>query len=337
MLNQNNDILNDLIGEQYTSISLGDNSRLIFVNIDDVYNREDNRPIDSDKVDEIAESIYIDGLGQPPLVRKVEGKEGYEVIAGQHRCAAYAILHNQHPNKTAYNKIPCIIKEIDDVTARRLMLATNVVNNQVSPEARKEYLLELVGSVREERAENPDKYAGKKTAAVVADMITESTGEKMSQATVERTIANRKAEETVGDIDAYLESASLTENWKEFVKENQYRDITSKDVLKLEKYSPEEQSKAYVALEQTFGEECINKKQIDAALSYIKQKRNENLTDSKIVNLDFTNRKIDDFYKIFNDLLLAKNTGWDISDVLDEISICVQKASNDALAKNGGA
>lgn len=181
------------------------------ISVEELHNREDNREINFDKVKEISESIKTDGLGQPILIRR-SPRGGFEVIAGQHRVEAFRLLSETDPEK--YSKIPAIEKIADDKTARRLMLATNVVNNALTPEDRRNALLELFSEAKELRKESKDEFKGKKTSAIVAEMLEEETGVKVSQATVERDLAKAKAKNTIIEDKKSFVKKNLSESWQ---------------------------------------------------------------------------------------------------------------------------
>ena len=77
----------------------------------------------AEKLDELVASIREKGIVQPILVRKAE--EGYELIAGERRFRAAQRLNLQ--------KMPVIIKEVDDVNAMELALIENIQREDLNP------------------------------------------------------------------------------------------------------------------------------------------------------------------------------------------------------------
>ena len=75
------------------------------------------------KLDELVASIREKGIVQPVLVRKAE--KGYELIAGERRFRAAQRLNLQ--------KMPVIIKEVDDVNAMELALIENIQREDLNP------------------------------------------------------------------------------------------------------------------------------------------------------------------------------------------------------------
>jgi len=108
--------------EAYNSVLLGtkinnDSEKIIEINID-LLDEIDNQPfrINQNKVEQYAESIKEIGLLEPIQVRaKNNGR--YEILAGRHRVRAHKLL--------GLNKIKSVIKNVDNDTARLILLKTN--------------------------------------------------------------------------------------------------------------------------------------------------------------------------------------------------------------------
>ena len=76
-----------------------------------------------EKLQELISSIREKGVVQPVLVRRVA--EGYELIAGERRLRAVKTL--------GIEKIPAIIKEVDDASAMELALIENIQREDLNP------------------------------------------------------------------------------------------------------------------------------------------------------------------------------------------------------------
>lgn len=76
-----------------------------------------------EKMEELASSIREKGVVQPILVRKIDS--GYEVIAGERRLRAVKSL--------GVEKIPAIVKEVDDANAIELALIENIQREDLNP------------------------------------------------------------------------------------------------------------------------------------------------------------------------------------------------------------
>lgn len=74
-------------------------------------------------LDELAQSIKENGVIQPIIVRKLA--DGHEIIAGERRWRA--------AREAGLDEIPCIIREIDDITADRISLIENVQRENLNP------------------------------------------------------------------------------------------------------------------------------------------------------------------------------------------------------------
>jgi len=108
---------------------------------------------DEEKLEELAQSIEMHGLIQPVVVRKIEGKEEYELIAGERRLRAYLKLQKE--------KIPAIVAEIDnEAAAAEIALIENIQREDLTPmEEAKAYqtLLNDFGLTQEELAKRLSK------------------------------------------------------------------------------------------------------------------------------------------------------------------------------------
>ena len=74
---------------------------------------------------ELEESLKASGLLQPVTVRRRQGKDGFELIAGERRLRAAM--------KLGWKEIPAIIKEIDDRTVLTLALVENLQRTDLNP------------------------------------------------------------------------------------------------------------------------------------------------------------------------------------------------------------
>jgi ParB family transcriptional regulator, chromosome partitioning protein len=74
---------------------------------------------------ELEESLKASGLLQPVTVRRRQGKDGFELIAGERRLRA--------ATKLGWKEIPAIIKDIDDRTVLTLALVENLQRTDLNP------------------------------------------------------------------------------------------------------------------------------------------------------------------------------------------------------------
>lgn len=81
------------------------------------------REFDPAALDELASSIEASGLLQPVVVRSA--KSGYELIAGERRWRAV--------QKLGWQKVPAVVKEVDDRSLLTLALIENLQRDDLSP------------------------------------------------------------------------------------------------------------------------------------------------------------------------------------------------------------
>ena len=93
--------------------------------------------IDEDRLAELAETIAKDGLIQAITVRRREGEESYDIIAGHRRAAAFKLLLERATDdaeRARWTAIPAQEKlEIDDALMARLALHENFQREDLSP------------------------------------------------------------------------------------------------------------------------------------------------------------------------------------------------------------
>lgn len=83
------------------------------------------RDMSSDALEELADSIRVQGVMQPIVVRPVGGANQYEIIAGERRWRA-----SQMAGK---DTIPAVIREVSDETAIAMALIENLQREDLNP------------------------------------------------------------------------------------------------------------------------------------------------------------------------------------------------------------
>jgi len=98
---------------------------LLTVDLDKLMAREDQprKSFDDDSLKELANSIKADGVIQPIVVRKVDDR--YEIIAGERRFRASKLA--------GLEKVPVIVKNVNDRKARELALVENIQREDLNP------------------------------------------------------------------------------------------------------------------------------------------------------------------------------------------------------------
>ena len=76
------------------------------------------RDMTEEGLDELAESIKSQGIIQPIVVRRVSGKDRYEIIAGERRWRA--------AQRAGLDAIPCVIRDVPDSAAIAMSLVENI-------------------------------------------------------------------------------------------------------------------------------------------------------------------------------------------------------------------
>lgn len=104
---------------------------------------------DVDALNELAESIKAHGILEPLIVRTIEG--GYELIAGERRLRAAQQLE--------LNDVPCVIRDVDDRTAREIRLLENLQRQDLTPLEEASAIKELLadGGTQQELAKKLGK------------------------------------------------------------------------------------------------------------------------------------------------------------------------------------
>lgn len=176
--------------------------KLVELSVDEIKpHPENDYSMEADELRQLAESIERDGLGQPPLVRRLEDGS-FQMIAGHRRLAAYKLLRDEHPG--SYATIPVnLVEGITDDQARVLLHVTNLVGREISKEERARRLMaigELVPALRRQ----DDRWRGVKTYDVIATIVSEQTGEKISGQTVYRSIKEERRRQEAAEQAAEL-------------------------------------------------------------------------------------------------------------------------------------
>lgn len=76
------------------------------------------RDMDPERLRELADSIAAQGVIQPIIVRKIEGDNKYEIIAGERRWRASQLAELQ--------EVPVVLKDLDDRSVMAIALIENI-------------------------------------------------------------------------------------------------------------------------------------------------------------------------------------------------------------------
>lgn len=141
--------LNALLGDDFTKPN---QEQLIDIDLD-LIEPNANQPrtrFADEKLDELAQSILVNGIVQPILVRRKGAR--YQIIAGERRWRA--------SQRAGLHKIPAIIREVADDKLLELALIENIQRQELNPiEEAKAYknLIETIGLTQEMVAERVGK------------------------------------------------------------------------------------------------------------------------------------------------------------------------------------
>ncbi len=139
--------LSGLIGDgKITEKSMGNDSNQQEIYVTDITPSpyQPRQIFSSDEIDELSQSIKKSGVLQPILLRKINNGK-YELIAGERRWRA--------SKKIGLNKIPAIIKEMDDQEVIVVSLIENIQREDLSAYEEAEALEKLIQSTGETKEE----------------------------------------------------------------------------------------------------------------------------------------------------------------------------------------
>lgn len=97
------------------------------------------REFDSEKLQELADSISAQGLVQPVVVRKI-GEDKYEIIAGERRWRAAQLAGLQ--------EVSVVVREVSDQAAMAMSLVENIQREDLNPLEEAEALQRLLKEFR---------------------------------------------------------------------------------------------------------------------------------------------------------------------------------------------
>ena len=129
--------------------------------------------IDDDKMAELKESIKVNGILSPVLVRP-DGKGGYEMISGHRRMHAASMI--------GLDMIPAIVKEISDDEAVIVMVDSNVQREEILPSERAFSLkMKMDALKRQGKRTDLEETSGTECQKLTGDQVGESFGLKDRQ------------------------------------------------------------------------------------------------------------------------------------------------------------
>ncbi|OSA89548.1 UNVERIFIED_ORG: chromosome partitioning protein ParB [Clostridium botulinum] len=112
------------------------------------------------EIEELAESIKENGLMHNLVVRDI-GNGKYEIISGERRCTAL--------KKLGYEKVPCQIRDINDLDAELMLIHANLEQRELTPTEKMEGIKRLENIYKQKR-KNGEKLEGKTRDLIGKDL-----------------------------------------------------------------------------------------------------------------------------------------------------------------------
>ena len=150
--------INALMGEEFPTVPEASNSEIDIDLIEPNPEQPRTRFAES-SLDELAQSIRVNGVVQPIVLRQIDGR--YQIVAGERRWRA--------AQRAGMHKIPAVVKEVSDEKLLELALVENIQRQELNPiEEAKAYrkLIDNIGLTQEEVAER----VGKERSVVTTSM-----------------------------------------------------------------------------------------------------------------------------------------------------------------------
>ncbi len=111
--------------ESSSSSTENDSLKMLAVDLIQRGQYQPRQDFDAKALDELADSIRAQGMVQPIVVRKLLGKDSYEIIAGERRWRA--------AQQAGLHEVPVVIKEVSDQTAMCMALIENIQRENLNP------------------------------------------------------------------------------------------------------------------------------------------------------------------------------------------------------------
>lgn len=146
------------------------------VSIRDIHSFENHpfKVVDDDKMAELVESIKVNGVLTPVLIRPSKKTRGYEMISGHRRLHAAGLA--------GLSMIPAIVREMDDDTAVLAMVDANIQREELLP-SEKAFAYKMKMDAMRRQAGRPTKENSRHFVDnfKTADMVGRDNGESGRQ------------------------------------------------------------------------------------------------------------------------------------------------------------
>ena len=170
------------------------------VSIRDIHSFENHpfKVVDDDKMAELVESIKVNGVLTPVLIRPSKKTRGYEMISGHRRLHAAGLA--------GLSMIPAIVREMDDDTAVLTMVDANIQREELLP-SEKAFAYKMKMDAMRRQAGRPTKENSRHFVDnfKTADMVGRDNGESGRQ--VQRYI---RLTELIPELLEYVDTSRIS-------------------------------------------------------------------------------------------------------------------------------
>jgi len=157
-------------------LGVGNEESAVDVSIRDIHSFENHpfKVVDDDKMAELVESIKINGVLTPVLIRPSKKTRGYEMISGHRRLHAAGLA--------GLSMIPAIVREMDDDTATLAMVDANIQREELLPSEKAfAYKMKMDAMKRKAGRPSKDNSAQNERNFETAEIIGQEVGESRAQ------------------------------------------------------------------------------------------------------------------------------------------------------------
>ncbi len=152
-------IIKDLVEKQSqtqaTVRELIPNSNIVGIKLDKLVRYERNRSNDNESIEDLVDSFERLGFISNLTVRKIKGKDKYEIISGHRRWRALLEITKKNPDFLPKREVPCIVipEDTDEKLVREANIRMNIDNVRLSPKEYREQVNELIDLRKNDKGE----------------------------------------------------------------------------------------------------------------------------------------------------------------------------------------
>jgi len=184
--------LSALLGNNQILESNSEYLQFIDMELIDTNPNQPRKDFNDERIYELSESIKINGVLQPIIVYKEDGR--YKIIAGERRFRAANLINLQ--------KIPCIIKQVSETEFLELSLIENIQRENLNPIEEAEAYIKLMNDFAY-RQEDLAKSLSKSRSYISNTMRLTTLPEDIKQKVIDRSISAGHARALLGAKEPY--------------------------------------------------------------------------------------------------------------------------------------